>query len=215
MLTISQQRDLAGELTVGTANIANLNFLQRIMNAETRRLVAKMGDNLLHTTLSATAVANQQVYELPVRVKKLRGVTFTIGSNVQYVEKSPNRRHWDVLNTATSTAYTSDFPQWYYLIERKILYWPTPSTASATITYDFDIRYIDSTIADYRTGTISTATIGSTTLEGGSTVWGSAMVGRYLQIDKSDTYVNDGDGDYYEIASVQTTTQLNLKKTYY
>ena len=214
MLTWTQQRNLYGELTTGTANVANLDFGGRIMNAETRRLVSKMSDHLLHETGTASAVANIQEYELPNKVKKLRGVTFSIGSITQYVRKSPNRRHWDSLNNASSTAYTANFPEWYYHIGSKILYWPTPASASATITYDFDVRFIDSSVADYTTGTISTATNGTTRIAGGSTAWGSAMVGRFLQVDKSNTYANDGDGDYYEISNVVSTTALDLVKNY-
>lgn len=214
MLTLTQQRNLYGELTTGTANVSNLDFGQRIINAETRRLVSKLSDHLLHTTGTAQAVANRQEYELPNRLKKLRGVTFIIGSNTYYVRQSPSRRHWDRLNTATSTAYTSDFPEWYYPIGRKILYWPTPASGSAVITYDYDIRFIDATVADYTTGTILTTTEGSTNIVGSSTSWGSAMVGRYLQINKNNTYANDGDNDYYEISSVSSATALVLTKTY-
>lgn len=214
MLTNTEQKNLYGELTTGTANITNMNLGEKIMNAETRRLVSKMSDNLLHTTGTAQVVANQQVYELPNRMKKLRSVVFTIGSNTYYADKVPNRRAWDILNNSTSTAYTSDYPEWYYIINRQILYWPTPSSGSAVITYDYDKKFIDSTIEDYTTGTIQTATYGSTTIVGSGTTWGSAMVGRYLKIEKSDTYANDGDGDYYEINSISSTTQLDIVKTY-
>ena len=214
MLTLSQQKNLYGEFTTGTAAVANLEFGERIIRAETRRVVAKLGDNLLHTISNGSAVANQQEYELPNRLKKLRAVTFQIGSNVQYVRLSPNRAHWDSLNTASSTAYTANFPEWYYPIARKIRYWPTPSSGSATITYDYDVRFIDQTVADYITGTIDTATPGSATIIGVSVTWSSAMVGRFMQIDKSNTYANDGDADFYEIGSIRTSTQLNLVKPY-
>lgn len=214
MLTNTEQRNLYGELTSGTANVANLDFGQRIMNAETRRLVSKMSDHLLHVTGTAQAQANIQEYELPNRMKKLRGVTFTIGSDTRYVRKSPNRRHWDTLNTGVATSYTSDYPEWYYLLNTKVLYWPTPSSGSAVITYDYDKRFIDSTLADYTTGNILTTTEGSANVVGTSTTWGSAMVGRYLKIEKNNTYANDGDGDYYEIKSVSSATALVLQKTY-
>ena len=185
-----------------------------MINAETRRLVAKLSDHLLHTTGTASAVNNQQEYELPNKLKKLRAVTFTIGSDVQYVKRSPSREHWDSLNTSTPTAITASFPEWYYPIARRIRYWPTPASTAAVITYDYDIRYIDSTIADYVTGTIVTLTQGSTTVDGGSTTWSTAMVGRYMQIAKSNTFASDGDGDFYEIGRFFTTTQVGLVKTY-
>ena len=40
------------------------------------------------------------------------------------------------------------------------------------------------------------------------------MVGRFFMIEKSDTYENDGDGDFYEVNIVNSSTQLNLKKKY-
>ena len=214
MLTFTGQRNLYGELTTGTANIDNLNFGDRIINAETRRLVSKMSDNLLHRTYTGSAVINQQFYEIPNRLKKVRGVTFTIGSNVQYVRKVPNRRFWDQLNTSTATAYTSDFPEWFYPIRRTAGFWPTPSSGSAVITWDGDARHIDLTIADYTTGTITTATSGTTRIVGSSTSWTDPMKGRYLSINKSNTNNSDGDGDYYEIASIVDASNLDLSKPY-
>lgn len=214
MLTLTQQRDFYGLLTTGTANTQNLNFGERIINSETRRIVAKLGDNLLHTTGTASAVANQQAYELPNKMKKLRGVVFTIGNDSRQARRSPNREHWDYLNTSSATAYTSDFADWYYLLNRQILYWPTPASASAVITYDYDKLFADSTVADYTTGTIQQVTNGSTSIIGASTSWGSAMVGRFLRIEKSNTWGNDGDGYFYEIDSVTSTTRLELTKNY-
>lgn len=214
MLTLTGQRNLYGELTTGTSNVSNMDFGERIIQAETRRIVAKLGDHLLHTTSNGTAVINQQVYELPNKVKKLRGVTFMIGSDTRQVKRSPTREHWDSLNTGNATAYTSDFPDWYYIIGKKILYWPTPSSSSATITYDFDKIYTPATQADYTTGTIASITQGSTTVTGAATTWSSAFVDRFIQINKSDTHENDGDADFYEIATVNSTTELSLEKPY-
>ena len=215
MLTFTQQKDLYGELTTGTANLQNVEFGGRMINADIRRLTAKLGNNIFHDTATATAVVNQQEYELPNKLKRLRAVTFTIGSNTQYIKKVPDRRYWDTLNTATSTAYTADFPEWFYIFGgRKVRYWPTPASASATITYDFDKRFVPPSVSDYRTGTITTATNGSTTIAGSSLTWSSAMVGRFFMIEKSDTYENDGDGDFYEVNIVNSSTQLNLKKKY-
>ena len=202
-----------GDLTNNPSS-TNLTLGDTLIQADTRRIVAKIGNNLLHTTSTATAVANVHVYELPNRVKKLRAVTFTLGSDTRFLLKSPDRRHWDSLNTATPTAYVSDFPEWYYIIGRQILYWPTPATGSSTITYDYDETLIIPTVADYVTGSAVTVVNGSATIVGTSTVWSSAMVGRTLQIAKSDTFVNDGDGDFYEIKTVASTTQLDLVKTY-
>jgi len=213
-LTYTGQRNLYGDLTTGTNNSDNLTLGDTLINAETRRIVAKIGDHLLHTTGTAQAVANRQAYELPNRVKKLRGVTFNIGSNTQQLRRSPSRKHWDSLNTSNATAYTSDFPEWYYLINRQIHYWPTPASASAVITYDYDKVFINLSVADYNTGTVNQATNGSTILVGSGTTWGSAMVGRFVQIVKSNTFNNDGDGDFYEISLVPTTTQISLKKPY-
>lgn len=214
MLTLTGQKNFFGELTTGTANTAAMNLGGRLILADTRRLVNKMSGHLLETSGTASAVAERQRYQLPNNLKKLRSVTFTIGSEVRPVERSFSKEHWDSLNRTTATAYTSDYPQFWRAESREILYWPTPASGSAVITYNYDKRFTDQTIEDYTTGTINTATRGSAIVVGASTVWTSAMARRFIKISKSNTVANDGDGNFYEIASVANGTTMTLVKTY-
>lgn len=209
MLTYTGQRNLYGDLTDTTT--ANLTLGDKLINAETRRLVAKMSGHLLARTGTGTTTAGTQAYELPNRVKKLRTVVITVGSTRWPVRRSTSREHWDSVNIVSSS---SDIPVWYFEIGRQVLVWPTPASSSNTITYEYDARHIDLSVADYTTGTIATATSASTGITGSGSSWNSSMAGRYIQITKSGAAATNGDGDFYEISSVTNTTTLVLVKPY-
>ena len=61
------------------------------------------------------------------------------------------------------------------------------------------------TTESYTTGTCD-ATLGSTTVAGTSTVWTSAMAGRFMQINETDPW--------YRISSVTSGTELELEDAY-
>jgi len=91
-------------------------------------------------------------------------------------------------------------------------FWPIPSTASQTITYNYRKNVIDLSIADYTTGTLSTA--GTTTITGSGTSWNASMIGKYLQVTPTATAATNGDGWWYKITAVASTTSLTIDKAY-
>jgi hypothetical protein len=108
----------------------------------------------------------------------------------------------------------------YYFIKGKssggkeIGFYPMPASASLNaieLTYKKQVKSLN--IADYITGTITTATQGSRTIVGSGTSWNSSMIGRYIIISETAT-ANGGDGIAYEIESVQSTTSLTLVNPY-
>lgn len=214
MLTFTSQRNLYGDLT-NNETTANLALGDSIIQAETRRLVAKLGDNFLQTTGTAQVNGTAQTrYQLPNRLKTLRRVRVQDGANFYPVEPSPNRKHWDYL-TYSGTSVTATYPSYYYVSGgRQIEFWPLMSGTTQIIHFDYDKRHLDQTVADYTTGAVGTATINSTAVTGSATVWTESMNGRFLQIAKSNTYANDGDADWYEIDYVISSTALALKRAY-
>jgi hypothetical protein len=210
MLTYTGSRNLYGKLTNNESS-ANLTLGDSLINAETRRILRKLGNKLIERTSTDTTETNVQYYPRPARMKKLKTVTATVGTTKYTVNESPNRKHWDQLNQ--NTAYTSSIPEWFYQRANDIGFWPIPSGTAVTLTYTFEIVQKDLSVADYTTGTISTATSGTTTIVGTSTSWTVQMVGRYLNITETNT-VNTGDSEWYEIASRQNGTTIILQRNY-
>lgn len=69
-------------------------------------------------------------------------------------------------------------------------------------------------LSDSATATITVETgNGGTIITGDSTSWSAGMVGRYIRINNTSA-ANGGDGFWYKIASVESTTVLTLDKSY-
>lgn len=216
MLSFTEQRNLYGKLT-NNESPDNLILGDTLITSETKRLIAKIGGNLLETEAAGTTVANKQTYPLPNKVKKLRGVTVTDGTTVWPVTESPSLKHWNELNSS-GTSYTSDIPVWYRISGRKIKFWPIFASSANVITYNFDKRVVENTIADYTIGSIGTATGGTTTImantaSGTTTAWTDSMNGRFILINKANN-ANTGDGEWYEISNITNATTLILATPY-
>ncbi len=69
-------------------------------------------------------------------------------------------------------------------------------------------------IADYTTGTVDIAPNGSILITGSGTTWTAPMVGRWIRITHSDTASAAGDGQWYEITSVPSSTTLTIQRPY-
>ena len=90
-------------------------------------------------------------------------------------------------------------------------------TAGNTITFNYQRRVTDLTINDYTTGTVS-ATQGSYTITGS----GTGFLANYLASAGSVLPLNlwikiaspSGDGNWYQISSIQSATSLTLVNTY-
>lgn len=151
-----------------------------------------------------------QFYNLPNDLDQLISVTIQTGSNIYTPIEAPTREFWDNLNITT---YNSNYPEWYFIFNGQLGFWPTPSTADQTITYSYDQLVKNLSIADYTTGTLS-VTINTVAVTGSGTTWTSAMVGRWIQITPTDSATTSGDGFWYQISSVTSATALILTKPY-
>ena len=215
MLSYTEQRNLYGNLTNNNST-DNLNLGDTLITSETKRLIAKIGGNLLETEAVGTTVANIQTYQLPNRLKKLRGVTITEGTTIWPVYESPSITHWQQINS-TGTSYTSDIPSWYRIFNRQIKFNPIPASSANVITYTFDKRYIEQGVADYAVGSIGTAVQGTTTIQGNfngsTTVWTDSMEGRFILITKTNNS-NSGDGEWYEVRTISNATTMILRAPY-
>lgn len=208
--TYTEQRNLYGSLTKNAAT-ANLTLGDQLIDDEYKALCSMKDFYFLYDTKTMTTSAGVQAKEAPIDIDKFISVTVTVAGTVHSPSPVHSRKLWDELNQSTTT--TSDTPEYWYVYDGKLALWPTPATSSNTITIYAKLKPIRLAIADYTTGTITTATNGSASIVGSGTSWTSQMVGRMLRITQSNT-ANTGDDRWYEIASVESATALTLVKTY-
>lgn len=203
MKSFTTLSNLYGSLTNNTET-ANLTLGAQLINDGYRKILSQPQNwDFSEFTSTDVTVANQQNYNFPYNYQKLNSVTVTVGTYRFPVKEVPSRDYWNQLQIVTN--FTSNYPQWYFIDVGQIYFWPTPSTASQTITYSFKQLVRDLSIADYTTGTI-TLTNGSTTVTGAGTTFTAAMVGSYIQ--------STTDGFWYQISGFTSTTVLTLAKPF-
>ena len=205
-------RNLYGQLTNDTSS-GNLSNGDTYVDASVSDLIGKRAWPFLFRESTTTTVGSQQYVIIPRNYTKLTSVKVTQGTTVWTPNEVPNRRFWDQLNAQTASSYTSDIPEWFYPFNGRCYFWPTPATSGNTVTFFGKIGFRGLSIADYTTGTITTATSGSTNMVGSSSLWNDSMAGRYIRITEANG-ANKGDGEWYEISSVTSGTELVLSKPY-
>lgn len=208
MLSYTGRRTRFGQLANNTQT-GTLTIADALMNDATRMLLGLAEWDFLEKTKTTTSTASTQFYDLPSDCGKLISVTYTNG-NIYTPMECTSRDHWNALNM---TSQTSDTPEWFYIFNGQVGFYPTPSSSSKTITFIYQRSFKDLSIADYTTGTITTATTGSSSIVGSGSSWTDKMEGRYLKITDSDT-ANTGDGFWYEIEDVDTGTTMTLTRLY-
>lgn len=144
----------------------------------------------------------------PQYIDRISNPTVTVGSYIYSPKECPDRMTWDKINMIT---FASDIPIWWFNYDGKLGFSPRPSTASNLVTINSKRLQRDLTVADYTTGTITTTS--GNTITGSGTTWTTQMQGRWLQITDGDA-VGKGDGFWYKILSVASTTSLVLEKAY-
>lgn len=161
-------------------------------------------------TQSGTHTVFTQAYSLPAYTSKPQSIYVTVGG-FRYVPKEvTNRDQWDTLNEVQTT---SNIPTHYFVYDDQIQLFPR---ASSTSVISFNARRIakDLTLADYTTGTVDIVTKGSKLVTGAGTTWAASMAGRWIRITESNTASASGDGFWYEIDAVTSTTTLILRRPY-
>lgn len=210
MKSYTTLRNLYGSLTQNTTS-GNLTLGDQFINDSYRYVLGSQPWWFLDKSETDTTVANQQFYQLPNDWTQLNTVTVAVGSTNYIPKEAPSREFWDLLNQAPNVK--ADIPEWFFIFDGQLGFYPTPSSAGNTITYYYKQVVKDLSIADYTTGTIVSVANGGTAVVGSSTVWTAPMAGRFIRITSSDT-ANTGDGFWYEIASVTDNTNLVLTKDY-
>ena len=210
MLTYTTRRNLYGTLTNDTST-ANLTLGDTLLEQSTREILAMQPWPFLEQDFTITTVASQQDYDLVPTIDKVLSVS-VLTSTFRVVPKlAPTLEEWDRINSTTVT--TSNYPEWYFVYNGQISFYPIPSDSSSTITVHARLKPVTMNKADYTTGTVSAVDALGTTVTGSGTSWTAGMVGSYIRIT-ADNAANKGDGFWYQISAVGSTTSLTISRPY-
>jgi hypothetical protein len=153
-----------------------------------------------------------QAYPIPPTVSKIKNDTITLGQ-LQYTPAPVfSIQEWTLLN---SLPYTSDIPNYFFIYNNTVQFFPIPSTSGNIITFNYQGRVPDLSFADYSTGTLTTLATGSTDVVGSSTSWSATAAyptGTDLGFFNLALKISppEGDGIWYPIQSVTDDTNLVL-----
>lgn len=163
---------------------------------------------LTDTTISTIGV---QSYPIPANVSKIKNNTITVGQLVYTPAPVQSIQEWTMLN---ALPYTSDIPNYFYIYNNQVNFWPIPSTSGNLISFNYQAKVPDMTYADFATGTVA-GTAGSNAITGSSTTWNT--VGTFpLNTDLSFANLMiaitppKGDGLWYPIQRFTSDTALQL-----
>lgn len=211
MKTYTQLRNLYGTLTNNSSS-ANLTLGDQLMNDEYKSVCAERDWDFLLRTNTFVTVASQQSYNFPADYGELVSVTVLVGSYQWTPIEISSATEWDRINGQPS--FVSQYPQYFFVFNGTIKFWPTPSASANTVTITYRKRVTDLSIADYTTGSVSAVTNGASAVTGSGTTWTAPMVGRYLQITLTNTAGQSGDSEWYLISAVGSATTLTLTDSY-
>jgi len=209
MKSFTESRNLFGKFTKNTSS-DNLTFGDQIMNDEHRHICSLRDWYFLHRTRTMTTSASTQFKPLPYDVDQVESVFVTVSTKRYTPKLITSREQWDLLNVIS---VTSDIPTYAYVYDGQLGLWPIPATSSNVITVNAKVRVIDLSVADYTTGNVSDIANGAVAVTGSGTSWTERMGGRWMRLTMSDT-ANTGDGLWYEISGVTTSTALSLVRSY-
>lgn len=153
-----------------------------------------------------------QSYPIPPTVSKIKNDTITIGQLVYTPAPIQSIQEWTMLN---ALPYTSDIPNYFFIYNNQVNFWPIPSSSGNIITFNYKGRVPDLSFADYSTGTLSGIGVGSNSITGVTTSWNTT--GAY-PLNKDLTYFNlflkisppSGEGIWYQIQKFTSDTALTL-----
>src|SRR3990167_2719783 len=209
MLSWEGQYTLFQQLT-SDSDATNLTMGKTLLREGQRILERKLGIHNIEkpatfaTVTDAIAGSSDQGYRLPADYISFVDLYVTVGTTQYPAILIQNEEMWRMMN-ATTTQSESNFLTHCFIRGTRIDLYPIPSSANtATLFYRASSRPMNND--NYVTGTITTLTNGAKAVTGSSTVFTSAMVGRYLRIDS--------DMEWYKIGAFGTTTTLTLECPY-
>lgn len=165
---------------------------------------------LSDTATTALTTVGVQAYPIPANVSKIKNDTITVGQLVYTPAPVQSIQEWTMLN---ALPYTSDIPNYFYIYNNQVLFWPIPSSTGNIITFNYKARVADLSFADYSTGTLSGLSQGANVITGVTTAWATPYpmgvdilyYNLFLKITPPG-----GDGLWYPIQRFNSNTELVL-----
>ncbi|MBL0320484.1 MAG: hypothetical protein IPP74_14510 [Alphaproteobacteria bacterium] len=165
---------------------------------------------LSDSATTAISTVGVQSYPIPANVSKIKNDTITVGQLVFTPAPVQSIQEWTMLN---ALPYTSDIPNYFYIYNNQVLFWPIPSTSGNIITFNYKARVPDLTFSDFTTGTLSGIAVGSNVVTGVGTGWATPYptgvdilhFNLHLKITPPS-----GDGIWYPIQRFNSTTEVVL-----
>ena len=163
MLSYTGQRNYFGT-KVNNSDTTILATADSLINDYRRQVIGKRQWWFMEKAYTFTTSALTQSYTLRGDIEKPVSDPTVVVGTVRYTPKeAPNLRFWNQLNLVQ---YYTDIPEWWFFYNGQILFFPIPSAGGYTATISAKPKVIDLSIADYTTGTITTATQASTAIVG-------------------------------------------------
>ena len=95
-------------------------------------MAAKAPFLTLETTDTVDTVADQNNYVIPHYIHKIRSVIVTVDETIYRPRPIEDPKYWEYLQSLETGS--DDVAQHYFKQGNELLLWPTPATASSTIT---------------------------------------------------------------------------------
>ncbi len=165
---------------------------------------------LTSSATTAITTVGVQAYPIPATISKIKNDTITVGQLVYTPAPVQSIQEWTLLN---ALPYTSDIPNYFYIYQNQVMFWPIPSTTGNVITFNYKGRTPDLSFADYTTGTLSALAVGANVITGVGTGWGTPYpVGVDLSFFNLFLKITppSGDGLWYPIQKFNSGTEVVL-----
>lgn len=151
-----------------------------------------------------------QAYPIPPHISKIKNDTITVGQLVYTPAPIQTIQEWTRLN---ALPYTSDIPNYFYIYQNQVMFWPIPSTSGNLITFNYKRRVPNLSFDDYTIGTLSSIAVGDNTVTGVGTTWSNIA-----PLNSDLTFFNlalqitppNGDGIWYPIQKFTSNTEVIL-----
>lgn len=187
----------------GDNSTANKTLGKNLINDTQRLVLSDYNWSFMMTSSTATTATSTAAYKLPYNYRKLETVYLTNNNTDYQPEYVGDLRTWRNLNSNTAST-TSDIPQYYTIFNNEVQLWPIVQTKGLTLTFQYEKKFRDLKNDDYTTANVATLTAGAAVVTGTSTTSWSG------DIFADQRFKVDGDGYWYEIASVDSDTQMTL-----
>jgi hypothetical protein len=217
--TLTTTGSIAANATTATLSSAwtpaTSSQLVNFSDGEQRTVLFTQGSTAISWSVGLTGAVTStittvgvQAYNLPANLSKAKDFTVSISQQKFTPTEITSRREWDQVNYLP---YNSNIVNYFFIYN----FFPIPSTTGNIITVNYKTRVADFSFADYSTGNITGATVGSTAITGTLTSWGTTGL---FPLNTDVSFYNlmlrinppNGDGIWYPISTFNSDTTLTL-----